>query len=79
MKPSQRIQAIVGGGDDGWGVFYRAREMKAAGQPVIMLSIGDHDIKTDVTILDAMKGAMDAGNLGYSAIEGSPGLRAAIA
>ncbi|MEM8699120.1 MAG: aminotransferase class I/II-fold pyridoxal phosphate-dependent enzyme, partial [Pseudomonadota bacterium] len=79
MHPSTRIQSIVDGADDGWGVFYRAREMKAAGQPVIMLSIGDHDIKTDVVILDAMKAAMDAGNLGYAAVEGSAGLREAIA
>ena len=79
MQLSKRIASVVEGGDDGWGVFYRARDMRAAGQPVIMLSIGDHDIKTAPDILDAMTGSMAAGNLGYSAVEGSVGLREAIA
>ncbi|MEM0942533.1 MAG: pyridoxal phosphate-dependent aminotransferase, partial [Pseudomonadota bacterium] len=66
-------------GDDGWGVFYKARAMRDAGHPVIMLSIGDHDIKTDAAILGAMTASMEGGNLGYSAIDGSAGLRGAIA
>ncbi|MEM1276019.1 MAG: pyridoxal phosphate-dependent aminotransferase [Pseudomonadota bacterium] len=79
MRASDRIKGIVTGGDDGWGVYYKALEMRRAGQDVIMLSIGDHDIKTDATILNAMKASMDAGNLGYSAVSGSLGLREAIA
>ncbi|MBY8977424.1 pyridoxal phosphate-dependent aminotransferase [Rhodobacteraceae bacterium NNCM2] len=79
MKISDRINGIVQGGDDGWSVYYRARAMKQDGKPVIMLSIGDHDIKTDRTILDAMCASMDAGNLGYSPVSGSMGLRGAIA
>ncbi|MEM7669278.1 MAG: aminotransferase class I/II-fold pyridoxal phosphate-dependent enzyme, partial [Pseudomonadota bacterium] len=79
MKYSSRIDGIVTGGNDGWGVYYRARQMKAAGEPVTMLSIGDHDIKTDTMILDAMKASMDAGNLGYAPVSGSEGLREAIA
>jgi arginine:pyruvate transaminase len=53
--------------------------MKAAGQPVVMLTIGDHDIKTDPSILDAMKASMDAGHLGYSSVMGTDALRDAIA
>jgi arginine:pyruvate transaminase len=53
--------------------------MKAAGAPVAMLSVGDHDIKTDPSILDAMKASMDTGNLGYSSVMGSDALRDAIA
>jgi arginine:pyruvate transaminase len=79
MELSRRIRAVVGGADDGWSVHYRARAMKAAGEPVVMLTIGDHDIKTDATILDAMKAAMDAGNLGYTSVMGSDALRDAIA
>ncbi|MEM9044468.1 MAG: pyridoxal phosphate-dependent aminotransferase [Pseudomonadota bacterium] len=78
MKASDRIAGIVTGADDGWGVHYKAQEMRRAGRRVIMLSIGDHDIKTDASILDAMKASMDAGNLGYSAVSGSFGLREAI-
>ena len=79
MELSRRIRAVVGGADDGWSVHYRARAMKAAGEPVVMLTIGDHDIKTDASILDAMKAGMDAGNLGYSSVMGSDALRDAIA
>ncbi|MEM8793471.1 MAG: pyridoxal phosphate-dependent aminotransferase [Pseudomonadota bacterium] len=79
MQSSERIRGIVVGAEDGWEVHYHALEMRRAGQEVIMLSIGDHDIKTDVSILDAMKASMDAGNLGYSAVSGSAGLREAIA
>ena len=79
MELSRRIRAVVGGVDDGWSVHYRARELKAAGAPVVMLTIGDHDIKTDASILDAMKAAMDAGNLGYTSVMGSDALRDAIA
>jgi arginine:pyruvate transaminase len=70
---------VIGGTDDGWSLYYRARAMKAAGEPVEMLTIGDHDIKTDPSILDAMKASMDAGNLGYSGVMGSDALREAIA
>jgi arginine:pyruvate transaminase len=79
MELSQRIRAVISGADDGWSLYYRARSMKAAGQPVVMLTIGDHDIKTDPSILDAMKASMDAGHLGYSSVMGTDALRDAIA
>lgn len=79
MELSQRIRAVVGGADDGWAVHYRAQAMNAAGERVVMLTVGDHDIKTDAGILDAMKASMDAGNLGYSSVMGSSALRDAIA
>ena len=79
MELSQRIQAVISGADDGWSLYYRARAMQEAGDPVVMLTIGDHDIKTDPSILDAMKASMDAGNLGYSSVMGSDALRDAIA
>jgi arginine:pyruvate transaminase len=79
MELSRRIMNVVGGSDDGWSVHYRGRAMKAAGTPVVMLSVGDHDITTDVSILDAMKAGMDAGHLGYSPVMGIEALRDAIA
>jgi len=42
MRASQRIANITGGGDDGWGLFYKARAMIAAGAPVLELTIGEH-------------------------------------
>jgi len=79
MELSKRIRGIVGGGDDGWSVHYRGQAMKAAGEPVVLLTVGDHDILTDASILGAMKAAMDAGKLGYSSVMGIPPLRDAIA
>ena len=79
MQVSRRISGIVSGGDDGWSVHYRGRRMRAEGHDVMMLSVGDHDILTDPSILDAMKASMDRGNLGYSAVMGSDALREAIA
>lgn len=76
---SHRIRNIVSGGSDGWELHYRASAMRAAGEPVIMLSVGDHDIKTDEKVLAAMQASADKGNLGYTPVPGSRALRRAIA
>lgn len=76
---SDRIRRIVSDGDDGWGLYYRARELRDAGVPVTMLSIGDHDIKTDPAILQKMFKSAEQGHLGYTAVSGLPALRQAIA
>jgi len=76
---SRRILGIVDEGGDGWEVYVRARKMQAAGKPVVMLSIGDHDIKTAPEVLDAMDASARGGNLGYAAVAGSRALRAAVA
>lgn len=79
MRLSQRICAVVPGGDDGWGVYYRARALIAAGEPVVMLTIGDHDIATDPAILAAMGDSAARGHTGYTPVEGSLALRRAVA
>ncbi|MEM1382204.1 MAG: pyridoxal phosphate-dependent aminotransferase [Pseudomonadota bacterium] len=80
MQSSQRIAAIVGGsGDDGWSVHYRAHGLAAAGVPVTRLTVGDHDVKTDASILAAMQGAMTGDKLGYMPVSGIDPLKAAIA
>jgi len=79
MHLSKRITGLNAGGSDGWDVFYRARAMREAGQPVIELTIGEHDIPTAPQILDAMHAAAQAGHTGYAAVPGIHPLRAAIA
>ncbi|MCF7700163.1 pyridoxal phosphate-dependent aminotransferase [Loktanella sp. M215] len=79
MKMSSRIQNITGGGSDGWAVYYRARAMKAAGLPVVQLTMGEHDIGTDRAILDAMNRSAVGGNTGYALVVGNDDLRAAVA
>lgn len=76
---SKRITGIVPGGNDGWGVHYRAVRMRDAGAPVTLLTVGDHDVKTSPEILDAMMESARGGNLGYTSIQGDRLLRQAIA
>jgi arginine:pyruvate transaminase len=76
--PSTRIRTLTGG-DDGWSVFYRARALKAAGEPVLELTIGEHDVATAPEILDEMHRAARAGHTGYAAVPGIAPLRAAVA
>ncbi|MEM9012753.1 MAG: pyridoxal phosphate-dependent aminotransferase [Pseudomonadota bacterium] len=79
MQMSRRILGVGGDGSDAWDVYERARERQAAGKPVVMLTIGDHDRTTPRPILDAMHRSAVGGNTGYAAMRGSASLRAAIA
>lgn len=79
MQLSNRITGITGGGSDGWDVFYRARQMKAEGVDVTELTIGEHDIRTNRIILDAMHAAAVAGHTGYSMFNGHLSLRKRVA
>jgi arginine:pyruvate transaminase len=79
MRLAKRHTGLLGGGSDGWGVFYAGRKLAAAGEPVIELTIGEHDVGTDRRILDAMHRAATAGHTGYAAVPGIPALRDAIA
>jgi len=78
-QPSTRIRELLGGEDDGWAVFLRARQMKAEGVSVLELTIGEHDIGTDDAILDEMHRAARAGHTGYAAVPGISALRDSIA
>ncbi|MCV6585109.1 MAG: aminotransferase class I/II-fold pyridoxal phosphate-dependent enzyme [Marinibacterium sp.] len=79
MDLSKRITGLTGGGSDGWGVFYRARALIAAGEPVTELTIGEHDIRTAPAILDAMDRAARGGHTGYAVVPGTDTLRQAVA
>ncbi len=79
MQLSKRITGLTGGGSDGWDVFYRARAMTAAGEPVTELTIGEHDIRTDPAILSAMDASAVSGHTGYAMVPGTTKLRETIA
>ncbi|MEO0773378.1 MAG: aminotransferase class I/II-fold pyridoxal phosphate-dependent enzyme [Pseudomonadota bacterium] len=79
MKMSRRVTGITGGGSDGWDVYYKANAMSEAGIDVTHLTIGEHDIGTDRSILDAMHAATLAGHTGYPALTGRKNLRETIA
>ncbi|MDG1077271.1 MAG: aminotransferase class I/II-fold pyridoxal phosphate-dependent enzyme [Planktotalea sp.] len=76
---SPTLTEITGGGSDGWEVFMRAREMIAAGTPVTELTIGEHDIRTDPIILDAMHASACGGHTGYAMVPGIAALRREVA
>lgn len=78
-QTSQRIQRITGGGSDGWDLYRRAKALAREGVAVTDLTIGEHDVRTDPAILDAMREAARRGHTGYTAIPGTPELRAAVA
>ncbi|MEL6648729.1 MAG: aminotransferase class I/II-fold pyridoxal phosphate-dependent enzyme [Pseudomonadota bacterium] len=79
MNLSRRITGLTGGGSDGWDVYYKANAMTEAGHDVTHLTIGEHDIGTDRSILDAMHAATLAGHTGYPALNGRKNLRETIA
>jgi arginine:pyruvate transaminase len=79
MQLAQRVAHMTGDGSDGWEILFRAREMIAAGETVLNLTIGEPDIKTAPEILEAMHQSAMAGATGYSGIAGIEPLRAEIA
>ena len=79
MNLSHRITNLTPSGSDGWEVFYKARAMKAAGHDITELTIGEHDIRTHPSILDAMHKAALGGHTGYAMVPGIVELRTAIA
>ncbi|WP_171204816.1 pyridoxal phosphate-dependent aminotransferase [Ruegeria sp. HKCCA0235A] len=79
MRLSERITQITGGGGDGWDVFYRARRMLSEGQAVTELTIGEHDTRTDPSILRAMELSARNGHTGYAMVPGTDLLRDTVA
>ena len=79
MQQSRRISTLNGDGDDGWGLFIAARKMIAEGTPVVELTIGEHDVRTDAQILDAMHASAKGGNTGYAMVPGIDALRDTVA
>lgn len=79
MQLSKRIQHITTDGSDGWEILYKSRAMIARGQDVLELTIGEHDIRTDPRILDAMHRAALGGHTGYASVPGTSELRRAVA
>jgi arginine:pyruvate transaminase len=76
---ANRIEAIRGKGSDGWDIHYKSRAMAEAGEPVLRLTVGEHDVRTHPSILAAMQASAAAGNTGYTLGPGQRGLRDAVA
>lgn len=57
----------------------KAAEMKAAGEDIISMSLGEPDFPTPAHVKQAVKDAVDADMSHYGPVAGTPGLRAAVA
>ena len=78
-NPSSRLTGIVPSGKDGWEVHFAAMTRKQAGEPIIMLSVGDHDFDTPCETVEACVKAVRAGHHHYTQLPGIPRLREAMA
>ncbi|MDX2104105.1 MAG: pyridoxal phosphate-dependent aminotransferase [Alphaproteobacteria bacterium] len=79
MRYSDFTRRIGGKGANAWIIHERAIAAKRAGEPVIMLTIGDPDFDTPVAIRNAAHAALEAGDTHYPPIRGTPALRTALA
>jgi arginine:pyruvate transaminase len=77
--PSTRLSNIIPSGKDGWEVHFAAWQRKEAGEPIIMLSVGDHDFDTPSETVEACVTAVRGGHHHYTQLPGVPALRAAMA
>ncbi len=73
----QRIAHEAGG--DPWALHWDARNARARGEDVIVLSVGDPDLNTPPAVIEAAVAAMRGGDTHYTESAGRPKLRAAVA
>ena len=79
MRYSSLTSRIAGEGTDAWIVHDLAMERQAAGDDIVLLSIGDPDFETPAPIRDAAIEALRRGRTHYAPIGGETALRQAIA
>ena len=76
---SSRLTGIIPSGKDGWEVHFAAMTRKQAGEPIVMLSVGDHDFDTPAETVEACVTAVRGGFHHYTQLPGIPALREAMA
>jgi arginine:pyruvate transaminase len=79
MKISRMSQRLAGSDGHGWDTHDKGLALQAAGQDVILLSVGDPDFATPEPIFYEALAAMKHDRTHYSPAQGEPALRAAIA
>ncbi len=70
--PSKRLSGILPSGKDGWEVHFAAMNRKQAGEPIIMLSVGDHDFDTPSETVEACVASVRSGHHHYTQLPGIP-------
>jgi arginine:pyruvate transaminase len=76
---SPLVGRIAHDGSDPWALHWRARAAQAAGEDVIVLSVGDPDLDTPAAVVDKAIERLRAHDTHYTESGGRPPLRAAIA
>jgi arginine:pyruvate transaminase len=79
MRYAAITNRLDGLGGAKWAVHALGREMAAEGYEIIELTIGEPDVPTPVSLIEAAAAAMAAGRTGYSNGQGEPALTAALA
>lgn len=79
MKTTDIMKRLAGLGGEKWKVHFKAREMIKGGADVIELTIGEPDVPTPDTLVDAAVASLQEGRTGYSDGQGEIGLRDALA
>src|SRR5690349_7361778 len=77
FRPASRIASI--GVSKILQIGARANAMKRYGKPVIILGAGEPDFDTPDNVKQAAKAAIDRGETKYTALDGTPELKRAIA
>ncbi|WP_341319032.1 aminotransferase class I/II-fold pyridoxal phosphate-dependent enzyme [Paraburkholderia sp. IMGN_8] len=79
MKYSNLVERLQGKRTSAWEIHRVAQQALAAGEDVIVLSVGDPDFATPAPIVERAVEALRGGDTHYSAVSGRDPLRAAIA
>jgi arginine:pyruvate transaminase len=79
MRFSPLTTRIAGRGSGAWAIHIEARQRKAAGEDVIILTVGDPDQAPPEAMIDATVAALRDHQTGYAPTIGYPALREAIA
>jgi arginine:pyruvate transaminase len=79
MRYASVTDRLAGLGGAKWALHARARALKAAGEDIIELTIGEPDVPTPPRFIEAAVRSMSAGRTGYSNGRGEPGVVAALA
>lgn len=77
FKPASRIASI--GVSKILAIGARATALKREGRPIIILGAGEPDFDTPDNVKQAAKAAIDRGDTKYTALDGSPELKKAVA
>jgi aspartate aminotransferase len=77
MRPNARVRALAL--STTIALDTRAKELQAAGRDVVNMSVGEPDFPAPRAVQDAAVAKVRSGDVRYTAAEGTPSLRAAIA